>query len=447
MRLFFLPFYILTCFALQAQQSVFQVEKIIIKGNKTTKDFVILNELPVKEGDTVSAVYLDKLKTVVHDNVFNTGLFNYVYVSDSILGNHRLILKIRVEERWYIWPYPILEHGDINFTNFLLGENWYRVNYGMMLMWYNFRGRRDYLKLKVRKGYKQQYGFMYHNPYFLKNRDFSYSIGANFNIRNEIPGGISDDHILKYISSPDQIYKNYYAGFSLGYRPDIYNFFTLSFSYNNSLFNAVVCDSVCSFSRDTEHQYGDLFLSYTLDRRNIKFYTTKGYYLSMFSDFRSQRNGLSGFFLRYAKLDVRKFTELGRRLFLSNRFFANRLFVSNDNFLITDLDYWTGNNIRGFPVYAYPVNLAFQSSIKYNVLPQKVMKLNFIKSYKFNKPFLSVYAGMFADAGYCTDTNDVLYSYGLTLEVITYYDKLLRIETGFNSMKNPFVSIEFVAAF
>ncbi len=395
-------------------------------------------------GDTIEKSELPKIETLIHDNVFNTGLFNYVYVTDSISQN-RLVLKIRVEERWYVWPYPILEHADINFTNFLLGEHWNRVNYGVMLMWYNFRGRRDFLKVKFREGYKKQYGIAYMNPYLFKTRKFAYYLEFNLNKRNEIPVSVKNGKLV-YASAATELFDDLHAGGFFSYRPTLFSSFYLKINFHDTRLN--LPDSA---GRE-RIKYGDYELFYLLDKRNIKYFPTSGFFFSVSSAVRSESTGAEAkTFFRLFDVDVRKYFDLGNKWYPSFRFFYNNFNGGND-FTVLNLDYLAYSNIRNYDLYVMPVRAAFQTELKYNLVPVKIKKLNFIKSYKFNKPFFSIYTGVYADAGYRTDCcgitgENYLYSAGISLYFVTYYDKLLRVAAVINSFNEYVVSVDFVMSF
>ena len=79
---------------------------------------------------------------------------------------------------------------------------------------------------------------------------------------------------------------------------------------------------------------------------------------------------------------------------------------------------------------------------------------------QFNKSHYSLYLGLFSDLGYVKDqqtnesnnlANSILIGNGISLDYITYYDKLLRIEFSINHLgekgvflhfSNPFGSID-----
>jgi hypothetical protein len=82
--------------------------------------------------------------------------------------------------------------------------------------------------------------------------------------------------------------------------------------------------------------------------------------------------------------------------------------------------------------------------------------LNFLPVRQFNKIHISSYLNLFFDAGYVHDyypgdkvfgnslVDKPLYSGGIGIDMVTYYDKMLRIDLALNSMGDLglFVSLE-----
>ena len=71
---------------------------------------------------------------------------------------------------------------------------------------------------------------------------------------------------------------------------------------------------------------------------------------------------------------------------------------------------------------------------------------------QFNKSHYSIYLGVFSDMGYSIDTqnnrdnslsNSFLWGKGISLDYITYYDKLIRIEFSVNHLGEKGVFLHF----
>ncbi|HMC96293.1 MAG TPA: POTRA domain-containing protein, partial [Flavobacteriales bacterium] len=117
-----------------------RVMGVTITGNTKTRDRIILRELIVHEGDSLSSTALyDKLERS-RQNLMNTALFNTVSVQPLYLAPGAAMVEVTVNERWYIWPALIFDLADPNFNTWWLTKDFSRVNYGLYLYKYNFRG-------------------------------------------------------------------------------------------------------------------------------------------------------------------------------------------------------------------------------------------------------------------------------------------------------------------
>jgi len=124
-----------------AQDSLrYPLRDIKIYGNKVTKDYIILHELPVHPGDTVTQEQVRESQ----QRVYNIGLFNS---TDVVLWNDTLtksaIMYIVVSERWFIFPQIILGVKDRGWSGlFTKGSKLYG---GLAGVDYNFLGRNEKL--------------------------------------------------------------------------------------------------------------------------------------------------------------------------------------------------------------------------------------------------------------------------------------------------------------
>jgi len=84
--------------------------------------------------------------------------------------------------------------------------------------------------------------------------------------------------------------------------------------------------------------------------------------------------------------------------------------------------------------------LLSKSNLKYEIIKQTKLDLHFIPTDKFSKAHYAFYMNIFFDAGYISSSynlnnytlNEFLYSGGIGIDLVTYYDKVLRIEYSLN---------------
>src|SRR5579859_6603878 len=95
---------------------VLTVNRVIIIGNKITKERIISRELTLKPGDTISLKRLNHELLWDKRKIYNLRLFHTVTVRSLELNKGVIDLLIEVTERWYTFPIPIFELSDRNFS-------------------------------------------------------------------------------------------------------------------------------------------------------------------------------------------------------------------------------------------------------------------------------------------------------------------------------------------
>ncbi len=123
-----------------------------VEGNRRTKPWVILRELKTQVGDSVTPSDLE----VDRDRVLNLGLFERAEVTLHP-GPEGDTLVVRVWERWYIFPFPILFANEHDLR---------KLSYGLGLAHFNFRGRAEIVSVVGWLGYNPALRFSYSNPWF-----------------------------------------------------------------------------------------------------------------------------------------------------------------------------------------------------------------------------------------------------------------------------------------
>ncbi|MEO8513156.1 MAG: POTRA domain-containing protein [Ignavibacteria bacterium] len=128
------------------------ITSIVISGNKTTKDEIILREMSLKKGEKFT------LKKYSNDllNIYNLALFTKVDIIPVPVSEKEIMLNIDVQERWYILPLPNagIEEGE-----------WKKVWVSMNLRWDNFRGRNERLNAGFRIFYNPSVSLSYYVPW------------------------------------------------------------------------------------------------------------------------------------------------------------------------------------------------------------------------------------------------------------------------------------------
>ncbi len=421
------------------------VNEVLIEGNKVTKDFVITRELVFAIGDTV--LKMDLLPSIQRskENLLNLALFNFVTFDVSHSPGSRITIHIEVTERWYIWPVPILEYADRNFSEFIKNRDWDKINYGARLKWDNFRGRNDLLSATIRLGYIKKYAVAYSIPNLGKRQRHGINTGFNVNQQNEL--------IIATVHNKPEEYKpqevpamtrlNSYLGYR--FRNKLYGSHSVKLEY----YDYRVSDSVAIVNPNylgggnTRLNYFFFSYEFNYDIRDSKVYPLEGFRVNI----RAQQVGI-GLIPNY---EYPTFRVTGVLMF--HQKVANRVYFYNTTkgrfssekimpyILNRALGY--NENLSGYEPYVMDGSDYFISkyNMKFQIIKPTTYTIPFIPWKQFNKIHYALYFNVFADFGYVNNlfpdpTNTMLnnwqYSAGAGFDFVTYYDQVFRIDFAIN---------------
>ncbi|MFO8130353.1 MAG: hypothetical protein R6T99_10680 [Bacteroidales bacterium] len=447
------------------------VDSIILKGNKITRERIIYRELLFRGSDSIPMGSLDSILERSRENLLNTSLFNFVTVTVDhpsriarrpLPDTHPIQVTIDFIERWYVWPFPIFELSDRNFNAWLESRDFGRVSYGAFITWENFRGRMETLKLRLRFGYDEQYDLFYKVPYINKKETLGIGFGVGMSFNHETAYQTEDNKLLYFKDSDAYVKKETFSYIQLHRRKNMYNSHVLELKYHSRHFSdtLLALNPGYSGSQSTRLNYFTLYYLYKSDFRDFKSYPLTGYYFD--AGFRKTGLGL----MADNELDFlsvmatfRKYWQMQRRWFFAwglNARFSSR--GEQPFFLQRGLGYGR-DFVRSYEYYViqgqnYGI---FKSSVKFALLPPRVSEIGFIPTEKFSKIHYALYVKLFADMGYADDPyadpashntleNALLIGYGVGVDLVTYYDVVIRAELSRNRMGETGVFIHFMAA-
>lgn len=423
------------------KSDIYIVSEISIAGNKLTKEKVILRELLFQQYDSVSVSEIQGLISKSRENLLNTSLFNFVTIT-YLLDKRKIKIEIELQERWYIWPYPVLEHADRNLSSFLKNQEWSRVDYGIFVFINNFRGRKEILKLKSIFGYNNRYVLYYNKPFVDKKQKVGFGLDFDYFQNHEVPYEVNEDR-LEYLKLSDKFARktlkisNFYT-----YRPYLYTNHLLNIKYSNISINdsVLMLNSNYFFDNKSEISFFTIGYDFDYDKRDSKIYPLIG----LRAYFSVIKNGV-GILSNNGNLILKSILEENFKL--KNKLFINTSILGQVNINNHNTFYFSeaigyDNYIRGMEYYVSNGKSFYisKSNFKYEIVPQTKFDLNFIPSSKFSKIHYALYMNLFFDSGYVDSdysinnnmTNEFLYSGGIGIDLVTYYDKVLRIEYSLN---------------
>lgn len=440
------------------------VGNIEISGNKKTNNNIIRRELLINSGFTCTASEFSQRINQSRLNLLNTSLFNFVTIDTVPVYEPGVAVsvnvKITVIERWYLWPVPILQMTDRNFNAWLENHDFTRLNYGVDLKWYNFTGRMDEFDATLQAGKNHQFSIAYSDPYIDKGKHFGLGFETGYKKYRET-GYVTQNDKLMFSFVPDGLFTEQYFTLSSTYRKNIFTQHQLVIGYRNFHFS----DSLMALNPDYSYTDEDrplfLYVYYKLkvDHRDIKYYPLKGWY----ADIELSKSGLGFGFekpvnVAWAKTTTRYYWKLASRWYSGISFIgkiSSRTF--QPYFQIQGLGY-NRDYVRG---YEYNVIDGkhfglVRSNIKFALIQEQVHNLGFIPSPKFGLIHYAMYISAFADAAYVWQPQWVgefnnklprtlLASAGLGIDMVTYYDKVIRLEYAVNKSGKSGIFIHFIA--
>jgi hypothetical protein len=114
--------------------------------------------------------------------------------------------------------------------------------------------------------------------------------------------------------------------------------------------------------------------------------------------------------------------------------------------------------VRAFDLYVIDaLNYAIcKNNLKFEILKPTTKYLPYIKNERFGKIHLALYLNVFFDFAYTWDVvipqgfetkiaNKWIYGTGFGIDFVTYYDKVLRLEYGFNGLGESGFFVHLVA--
>jgi len=436
------------------------IHNIRIEGNKQTRTPIITRELKFKINDSVPVNSLPDILKAAKENVFNTNLFNVVTVDTTFLPGSRVDVKINVIERWYIWPIPYFEISDRNFNVWWETKDLSRLTYGIDLTFFNVRGRNETLKILTHFGFNQKYGFTYTTPYINRKQTLGIGFGADVELNHEV-GSETIDNKVVYFKDPSNYPQQLIYGFSeIIFRPSIYTYHTFSMAYNQYYFmDTVLKIPGFSLTGSNSQIFASVYYQYKNDHRDIQYYPLTGFYFDL--EF-MHCFPYSFTHNTYLKVNARKYWQIYNRwYFASGLTMKISLEQEQPYYLARGLGYGR-EYVRGYEYYVIDGQhfLLWKNNFKFAVIPQRLIKLGFLKSSKFSTVPLALYINVFSDLGYvyhyATEAdyqnnpgnslqNSLMIGYGTGLDFTTYYDIVIRCEFSLNLFGKPGLYLHFMA--
>jgi len=439
---------------------ILTVNRVLIIGNKVTKERIISREITLKPGDTIS------LKRLPHEllwdkrKIYNLRLFHTVTVRSLELPGNRFDLLVDVSERWYTFPVPIFELSDRNFSEWWNNYNhdFSRINYGINLVRYNFRGRYETLQVAAQFGFTQRFDLTYKVPYIDKKQ----KQGLSFNLDYSEPKNLSyftNDHVLQYLKYDHTLRTSKGGSITYFYRKSFFETHSFQVGYRNMDVNdTIVKLNPNYFGENRTHlQYGYANYTFTAEHRDVVQYPLHGYHIMGFIQKTGVGSGGSVDLLEVGLSYARHF-EIAKNLYLSNYTGGYWATPTGQPYALYNGMGYRRQYVRGYENYVVetPAFALNKTTLKKRIF-HKVWNFGGIPKQELQYFPLSIYLKTYTDWGYAQNypyyenfrdvnnlsapinirlTDKLIGGYGFGFDFFTVYDLVIRTEYTFTNQNH-----------
>jgi len=439
-------------------------KEVKVSGNKVTKDHYIVRELDFKMGDTLDVISgkgklnSNHKRTVMNDsselvlrlhysreNIINTKLFLTVNLGMEQIQENNYRLMIKVTERHYWWLFPVVKLNAPNFNEWLRDPDLSDVSMGAFFSHNNLFGISHQTSIAAYVGKSYAAVFGYKIPWIGHGKKIGLTFAAAYqNLYTVEYGSLDNKRQMIYDNGA---FQNVKIGAVFNFRPNLYHYGNIKLSgewvqISDSLYTL---DNNFLAQGDNKNTSLSVYVDYSYDSRNSHSYPLRGNHLNVFLN--KQGMGLISKdvdFFSYG-IDFRFYQTIGKRWYVAemfklenssgeNRPYYYQLNMTDKKDFIRGYDLFT---LKGDEMYY------FRSNLKYELVKPRVKKVKKgQEDNKFKALQYAFYINLIADAGYVTNkftdnnpyNNKMLFSWGLGIDFVTYYDLVLRFEYAFTSV-------------
>ncbi|MBM3178302.1 MAG: hypothetical protein FJZ78_09875 [Bacteroidetes bacterium] len=430
---------------------VVRIGRILILGNRVTQERIILREMSLKPGDTIRRFQLKKVLEQDRIRIYNLRLFNRIYLQPADLEPGQTDILVELEERWYTFPVPIFELSDRNFNEWWENykHDFSRVNYGLRLFQYNFRGRNETLRLTARFGFSRRFDLYYRIPNLSRNQkhgllfEMAYAEPVNLAYRTK-------DHILDFLNDRKPLRKTTGVSVTYSFRKSFYQTHSVEFTYDqSSVADTIKILNPEYFSKGVSQQwYNRITYRFVSEHRDVVAYPLHGYQVTA---------GVSRVGLGLGD-KVNQWTvaatyahhlEVGKDLYFSWYNAASLTAPADQPYAMVNGIGYRKQFLRGYEIYVIegPFFSMNKATLKKRIFHRELTAAGFLAPQFSHVPF-SIYLKTYADVGYASNypyyelsglnnrlTDRPLAGAGFGLDLVTSYDSVVRLEYSFTSQR------------
>jgi outer membrane protein assembly factor BamA len=420
---------------------LFTIREIVIDGNKRSKEKIILRELPFSIDQQYPLhVLIGKFESA-KQHLLNTGLFETVTVSLTSASGNDASVMVNLKERWYFFPVPFLDVVDNSLQEWSKNMDFNRINYGLKLKHKNISGLNDRLNLDLVNGYTKGLSLRYEGlPLDYKldwSANFCFSSGSN----RDLAYNTIDNKQVSFNGGDRFVYSYLHTSFSVSYRPAIKTRHTMGLAWHSEQFMDTIGQLNVHFMNNQQKiSYPELYYHMQYQDLNFVPYPTKGYA----ADFLFQKKGWNKSFdlwqltartTAYKQLNTKYFLNAGLTGIIKLPFdqpWSQKQFVGHNNMFLQGYEDYVIDGVAG----------GFGKAGINRSLVNTHVRINSKRVSQINDIPVKLYGKIFGNTGYIynkqpgnnTLNNQLLYSGGIGVDIVLFYDVIFRFEYSFNHL-------------
>jgi outer membrane protein assembly factor BamA len=429
-----------------AENHLFKIGKIIIHGNRVTRGYIIERELPFKPGDSLTLSYITQSFVKIRERLINTRLFNDAQISLEAFRGYTIDIRIDVKERWYIFPLPYVRPVDRNFTAW--ADQHYslkRFDYGLKYSHYNFTGRNDFLRIWLITGYTREVEVAYDHPNTGKELKHGFGGGFKYSGQQELNVGTTLNKQV-FVNRDSLGYAGKFMleqmnfSFRYYYRPGLRTKHFVRLSFNRASIDSAVQHYNPHYFSGSRRNVFYPELSYIASYNNIDYvpYPTRGFYFEGGLLKRGLGNGMDMWQLNAKTSEAFSFAP--KMYFVSDNLglirvpfkqpFYNKALLGYKDFYMRGLERYVVDGVACLTAR----NTVLRELSRFNI--------PFLRGTSHDHIPFRIYAKAYVDLGYVYDkydnpnslVNKTLYTGGVGIDVVTFYDFVFRAEFSMNQL-------------
>jgi outer membrane protein assembly factor BamA len=393
------------------------IDTVIVIGNESTREYVILDEMTLRPGSVVT----ERRVEYDRNRIYALGLFTSV---DLFFDPYHVprVLTVLVRERWHLIPYPIFgfRYGDPK-----------KIYFGVGLLHNNLGGTNKKLYASLVFGYDPSFSLYYLDPLLDRDARLSFAGNASYSRnlnKSETEAALTGDFFDYRVNVSPTIGKRFSlhetGGLTVGYQS--------------------VRVSIPREGRTVSDDGSDQFLyatiAYTYDTRDLAEYASRGIHFSV----SATKNGFGESEVNSARYaaDARGYLPLGSHLTLAGRVY-NTLVSGGEVPTYNQAYFGYSERLRGYfkEVFEGEDLINTSAELRFFILPPRTITADFLPlPPEFVIWRFGIALTLFADAGTIWVRGTPLTlggfrsGYGGGVNFLLPYGIVLRTEYAWNNL-------------